>query len=318
MPLSSAPQTLPPLAPGERELVHRLKVHVRELAVHIGQRNIWTPGSMEAAAAYIEATLAGLGHAPARQEFPVLGRTCLNLEVELPGHEEPEEILVVGAHYDTVPGSPGANDNASGVAALLELARLLRQEQPGRTIRLVAFANEEAPFYYSEEMGSRRYASRCKERREKIVAMFSLETLGHYSDASGSQGYPFPLGLFYPQTGNFLAFVGNIPSRPLVRRAIRSFRQQASLPSEGIAAPGLVTGIGWSDHWSFWQEGYQAIMLTDTAFFRSAHYHTARDTEEKLDYQRLARAVSGLARTLVALADENGQGKNGAPMEAQR
>ncbi|MGV1100408.1 M28 family peptidase [Thiovibrio sp. JS02] len=305
MPLTSAPGPLPPLGQPELDLARRLRIHVHQLATRIGQRNIWTPGSMEAAAAYIHTTLVRAGYDPARQEFVSHRKNIANIEVEIPGRKRPEEIIVLGAHYDTVLNSPGANDNASGLAALLELARLLHGAEVERTVRLVAFANEEAPFYYSDEMGSRHYARRCTERGERIKAMLSLETMGCYRDAPNSQHYPFPLSLFYPDTGNFLAFVGNLPSRPLVQQSIRAFRQHAHLPSEGIAAPGFITGIGWSDHWSFWQEGYEAIMLTDTAFFRSPHYHTEGDTEEKLDYERLARAVAGLAKTVPALAGRN-------------
>lgn len=305
VPPPPTPNRLPFQGKEEQDLARRLRGHVHQLATRIGQRNIWTPGSMEATTLYILTTLANQGHTPIQQEFEAYQQQILNIGVEIPGQWAPEEILVIGAHYDTVVHSPGADDNASGVAVLLELARLMRSETPQRTIRLVAFANEEPPFYFSDEMGSRHYARSCKEHGEKIVAMLSLETMGHYSDTLNSQHYPFPLGLFYPNTGNFLAFVGNLPSRPLLHRAINTFRQQAAIPSQGLAAPGMITGIAWSDHWSFWQEGYPGIMLTDTAFFRSSLYHTAGDTEETLDYDRLARVVGGLLHTVLTLADQS-------------
>ena len=132
----------------------------------------------------------------------------------------------------------------------------------------------------------------------------SIETIGYYSDVSGSQKYPFPFSVFYPNTADFIGFVGNVGSRRLVRQAVAAFRAQANFPSEGLAAPGLITGIGWSDHWSFWQEGYPAIMITDTAFFRYAYYHTPQDTPEKLDYERMARVVAGISNTVSFLADD--------------
>ena len=225
-----------------------------------------------------------------------------NIEVEIKGATRAQEIIVVGAHYDSVMGAPGANDNGSGVAAVLELARLWRNAQPARTLRFVLFVNEEPPFFKSDEMGSRHYARRAKVRGENIVAMFSLETIGHYSDESGSQRYPFPLGPFYPSTANFIAFVSNFASRPLLHEAIASFRRHAEFPSEGVAAPALIPGVDWSDHWSFWREGYPALMVTDTAPYRYPHYHAETDTPDKVDYERLARVVAGLHRMLRELA----------------
>jgi Zn-dependent M28 family amino/carboxypeptidase len=302
MPHTSFRGALPPLSGKEQEVSTNLQKHVHYLATTIGQRNIWTPGSMLKTATYIRQTFDQTAYPVSLQEYTAYNQKSVNIELEIPGQGRAEEIIVIGAHYDTVLNSPGANDNGSGVAALLEIARLLTASKPDRTIRLVAFANEEPPFYYSKDMGSRQYARRCRERQENIVAMLSLETIGVYSDAPGSQHYPFPLSLFYPATGNFIAFAGNTGSRDLVHKAIGAFRQNCLFPSEGIAAPELLTGIGWSDHWSFWQEGYPAIMVTDTAFFRSPDYHTSFDVADKLDYERLARVTVGLAETVARLA----------------
>lgn len=298
MPGTSYRGPLPPLMPAEREIAAGLRRHVFALAGEIGERNIWRPGSMEQAAHYLTLTLQGLGYTVQRQEFTAYTTAVANLAVERRGTRQPEEIVVLGAHYDTVLQSPGANDNGSGVAALLELARLLRGKQPGRTIRLVAFANEEPPFYFTKEMGSYRYAARCKTRGETIVAMLSLETMGCYADTPGSQRYPWPFGLFYPNRADFIAMVGNLQSRALVRQVTGGFRQHAQFPAEGLAAPGFLHGIGWSDHWSFWEQDYPALMATDTAFFRSPFYHTPQDTPEKLDYERLARVVAGFGRVV--------------------
>lgn len=303
MPGKSYQGQLPPLTPVELEISRNLQRHVQYLAGSIGQRNIWNPPSMATAARYIEKNFALAGYPVQRQKHVTYQQETYNLEAELPGHAEPGGgIMVIGAHYDSVLGSPGANDNASGVAALLELARLLRQAHLRHTVRFVAFTNEEAPFYFSDEMGSRLYAKRSRERKEKIRAMISLETVGSYSDQPGSQQYPFPFRYFYPDAANFVAFVGNTDSRGLVRQSIAAFRRNAGLPSEGLAAPGIIRGVGWSDHWSFWKSGYQAIMVTDTAFFRYAHYHTEEDTPDRLDYRRMALLVQGLKEVVAELA----------------
>ncbi len=166
----------------------------------------------------------------------------------------------------------------------------------------MAFANEEPPYFQTPAMGSVVYARRCRERGEQVVAMLSLETIGFYSDQPGSQHYPVPFGLLYPSTGDFVGFVGNTASRALVREAIGVFRASARFPSEGVAAPGALPGVGWSDHWAFWQEGYPAVMITDTAPFRNPDYHTRRDTPERLSYAPMARVVAGLERVVEALA----------------
>jgi len=292
-----------PIRADEMILRDRLRQHVHILAGDIGERQIWRPAALERAARYIEMTWQAQGYHVARQSVMPESQTVYNLETEIMGGLRRDEIVVVGGHYDTVLGSPGANDNATGTAAVLELARLLAGQQLARTVRLVAFVNEEVPFFQTDTMGSWVYARRARARGEQIVAMLSIETIGFYSDLVGSQHYPFPFGLFYPRTGNFIGFVGNIASRVLVRRSIAAFRQHTLFPSEGIAAPGWMTGIGWSDHWAFWQEGYPGVMVTDTALFRYTSYHTRQDTPDRVNYDHMARVVAGLARVVTALAD---------------
>lgn len=293
-----------PLSGEEAEIRAQVEAHVRMLAGEIGERNLSRPDRLAAAASYVAAQLSELGYAVASQEFDAAGVTVRNLEAERRGSGRAEELVIVGAHYDSVVGSPGANDNATGVAATLEIARLLTRVSGPRTVRCVLFVNEEPPYFPAGPMGSRVYARRARERGERIVAMLSLETIGYYSDEPGSQLYPFPLGLFYPSTGNFVGFVGNLRSRRLVRRAIASFRRHTAFPSEGAAAPGWIMGVGWSDHRSFWEEGYPAIMVTDTALFRYPAYHTEQDTPDKLVYDRTARVVAGLYRVILDLAGE--------------
>jgi Zn-dependent M28 family amino/carboxypeptidase len=283
-------------------LPDRLREHVTRLAADIGERNVWRPEALERSAAYVEALLARNGARVSAQEYVAAGVTVRNVEAEVPGAGRAGEIVVVGAHYDTVMGSPGADDNGSGVAALLEMERLLGDRAHERTLRLVAFVNEEPPFFQTDEMGSLRYARRCRERRENVVAMLSLETIGYYTDAPHSQAYPPPLGLVHPHTGNFIALVGDLHSRALVNRVGESFRRHADMPVEASAYPGWLPGVGWSDQWSFWECGYRALMATDTAHLRNPAYHTAQDTPETLDYQRMARVVAGIAGAVGELA----------------
>jgi hypothetical protein len=306
MPNKSYSGALPPLTPEQVQLADRLRQHVAVLAADIGERNVWHPGTLEASAAYIENSFRAMHYAVSSQTYTAEGASVRNLEVVLEGTTRAEEIILIGAHYDTVPGSPGANDNGSGVAALLEMARLLAPEPLARSVRFVAFVNEEPPFFYTAEMGSHRYARVARERGDNISAMLALETIGYYSDAAGSQQYPNPVfSWLYPDTANFIGFVGNLASRKLVRRCLQSFRRHAAFPSEGVAAPGNMMGIHWSDHWSFWQAGYPALMVTDTALFRYPHYHAGSDTPEHIDYERLARVVTGLAEVTIDLA-QNG------------
>lgn len=297
----------PPLTAEEALIRDRLSKHVWTLAGNIGERNLWHYDALGAAADYIERTLAELGYGPTSERFESRGSTVRNIVAERRGASSPGEIVLVGAHYDSVLGSPGANDNGSGVAALLELSRLIAGQELARTVRFVAFVNEEPPFSYGEEMGSLVHARAAKSRGDDIRAMLSLETIGHYSDEPGSQQYPFPLRWFYPNTANFIGFVGNMSSRKLVRNALGSFRHHACFPSEGASVPEQIPGVGWSDHWSFWQAGYRAIMVTDTAFYRYAHYHTEKDTPEKVDYERTARVVAGLAGVIADLASAAGR-----------
>ncbi|MEK7485023.1 MAG: M28 family peptidase [Planctomycetota bacterium] len=295
MPGSSYQGSLPPLDSLTLELKANIETHIRMLAETIGERELHSHyKQLQQAADYVEKSFQSSGYTVNRQEFKVLGKSTYNLEVEILGQTYPKEIVVIGAHYDSCEGTLGANDNGSGVASILELARLFAKKPLSRTLRFVAFTNEEPPYFQTENMGSLVYARRCRERQENITAMFSLETMGFYSEKEGSQFYPFPFNLYYPTKGNFIGFVGNLSSRSLVRKTVGSFRTLAKFPSEGVAAPNAISGIGWSDQWSFWQVGYSALMVTDTAPFRYPHYHTHEDTWEKVNYEATARVLAGL------------------------
>lgn len=232
-----------------------------------------------------------------------------NIELRLPGRMPSAGVVVVGAHYDSDTCeshgcNPGADDNASGVAALIELARTLSQTTLDREVRFVAFTNEEEPFFWTEAMGSRAYARQARAEQVDITAMLSIETIGYYRDEQDSQATVPLLNWFYDisNTGNFIAFVGDRSSSALVHQALDVFRNAQCFPAEGIAASSWLPGIGWSDHWSFWQEGYRAIMVTDTAPNRNHCYHRGCDVPERLDYPRMARVVTGLESVITALA----------------
>jgi hypothetical protein len=304
MPGKSYTGPLPPLTEGQILLREELVRDVEKLAAQIGERNVWHYANLIATADFLETSLSEAGYEPRRQNFSAASNTCCNIEVEIKGSTHPDQIVIVGAHYDTVPGSPGANDNASGVAAALALARRFAEQRPARTLRFVFFTNEEPPFFQTDEMGSFVYAKSCKEEGDDIIAMLSLETIGYYTDQPNSQQYPFPFSLFYPSTGNFLGFVSDLSSRELLYKTIASFRTHFEFPSEGGAIPRFVPGITWSDQWSFWQCGYPAIMLTDTAPFRYPHYHSPGDTVDKVDFHSLTRVVCGLHCVVTSLTEK--------------
>ena len=285
------------LSPDEIALREELRVNVQKLAGEIGERNMRHYAELNAAAVFIEESFSRAGLRVRRDSYEMGGQKCHNIEAEIPGNSP--EIIVIGAHYDSVLGSPGANDNGTGVAATLALARRFAGAKPEHTVRFVAFVNEEPPYFLSGEMGSLVYSRRCKEHGDKISAMISLETIGYFSDAPNSQTYPSPgLDLFYPKTGNFLGFVSNVKSRALLRSVVKLFRKHAKIPSEGASLPAFIPGVSWSDQWSFWQQGYPALMVTDTAPFRDPHYHSSSDTPDKLDYDRFTLVVSGIEKVI--------------------
>jgi len=292
---------LDPLDNFQSRLRDHLKDHVTMLAGQIGERNLDHYDRLEAAAAYIRQYLEQQDYQVQEQDYTVNGKTCRNLYAVLDGSDQSKGALVVGAHYDSVSGSPGANDNGSGVAAVLELARTMKNLAPARPIIFAFFDNEEPPYFQTDNMGSLQFARSLKALGTRIGGMISIETIGYYSDQPGSQKYPAGISSSYPNTGNFIGFVSNLDSRQFMHQAITAFRATTHFPSEGAALPKFVKGVGWSDQWSFWRIGVPAIMITDTAPFRYPYYHTANDTPEKLDYDRMARVVVGLKHVIQQL-----------------
>ncbi len=299
-----APTARPP-APGtgDPELTRRLHGHVHHLSVTIGSRSVHELEQLEAARDYLTAQLRAAGYAPAFQEVPYGGTDYVNVIASIAGTTRPEETVLVGAHYDSVLGTPGADDNASAVAVLLELCRAFRGATPDRTVTFAFFTLEEPPVFPSQAMGSAVYAAAAAARGEKIRAMLCLEMVGYFHDRRGSQSFPLPgMGFFYPTTPDFLAVVANLGSRRLARQVAASFRGSTDLPIETLATVRWLPGVDFSDHRWFWRQGCEAVMLTDTAFYRNPNYHGPGDTADTLDYTSMAKVVEGLVQTVADLA----------------
>lgn len=279
-----------------------LRQDVVYLAQEVGERNFRYPEALTAAEHFIGWRWAASGLSTRRQVFEVDGQSFTNLEVELRGSSRPEEIVVLGAHYDTVAGSPGANSNGSGVAALLALAPRLQGQQFPRTLRLVAFANEEPPFARHRGMGSRVYARQAQRKGEAIRAMVCLESIGCRRLSQGSQRGALG-GLLLPRRGDFLAVVTNLRYRRFLIPAVRGFARRSAVPIRALVLPSHLPGAWSSDHWSFWKQGFPALMLTDTAPLRYPWYHTPDDTPEKLDYAFLSQVVAGIEGVLEELLE---------------
>ncbi len=291
----------------QQSTADRLRETVDHLSQKIGERNLGKPAKLAEAADFIQKSFESMNYAIERQSFVVTGFErfqCHNLIAQVLGKDKQDEIVLVGAHYDSAQGTPGANDNGSGVAALLEIANQLRGKPFSKTIRYVSFANEEPPFFQRDgQMGSWVYAKACRERRDNLKVVLSLETMGYFTDEPNSQKYPPLLAAMYPSTGNFIGIVSDIKSSPLLREAAASLRKHCKVDVQTASLPSELQGVGWSDHWSFWQEGYMGLMVTDTALFRYPHYHQPTDTVDKIEFGRYSQVVDGLVKMIEDLAN---------------
>lgn len=304
MPGTSVLGPMPALTSEQTALSSRLRAHVDMLAVTIGPRHELEREGLEQAADYILEEFRAYGYSP---EVSIYGEAAFrNINVTLSGNGNSDEIIVIGAHYDSArSGTPGADDNASGIAVILELARNLSSEELKHSIRFVSFPNEERPHFNTPMMGSQVTARVSAEAGENLIGMFSLEMLGYYSEEPGSQNYPPVIRNIYPGTGNFVAFVSNMSSRVFLHQAIDAFREQNTFPSQGMAAPeAVVRDIRRSDNSAYWDNGYPAVMVTDTSNFRTPHYHTLADTPETLNYESMARLTEGLTGMIITLANQ--------------
>jgi len=278
-----------------KEIKANLRNHLHYLSVTLGDRSIHRPGNLKAAADYVFQSFAAMGYAPRRQTFIYLGEEVGNI---IAGDENPGGYYILGAHYDTVAGTPGADDNASGVAVLLEVARLARNLAWPKPWAFIGFTCEEPPAFFTPYMGSRVYAKQARKQQAKILGMLCLEMVGYYSQIPGSQSLPLPLRLMgYPTTGNFIGLVSDRRSRPLMVRLEAAIKDGGVLPAVTLAVPlggHLLPEVRLSDHANFWDEGYPAVMLTDTAFMRNLHYHGPGDVMDRLDLKAMTELTLGL------------------------
>lgn len=299
-PMNSDPPAVDPL---------RLQAHVKYLSQDLYPRSFDQFINTEHAVQYILEEFKAVGAKVTIQEVPVQESTYKNIIAGFGPSKGP--LLVIGAHYDSfgdaIEGAmhplgyspqthtPGADDNASGVAALIELARLLSESPPSRSVELVAYALEEPPYFRTQYMGSAVHAHSLTEEKRQVQLMLSLEMIGYYSDEQSSQRFPFPgMSLFYPDHGNFIALVGRLGDFQGMRTVKSLMSGATDLPVYSINAPQFIVGVDFSDHRNYWAEGYPAIMVTDTSFYRNSNYHRAGDTYDTLDYHRMAKVVQSL------------------------
>ena len=291
------------LSKNEVETKINLQNIVKHLSHDIGNRNYAAPYQLNQTADFIVESLQNLEYKITIMPYQVNGQTFKNIIAEKETNVDSNECIIIGAHYDTC-FNPGADDNASAVAGLLELARLMREENTKTHIKFIAFVNEEPPFFMTENMGSRVYARKAKESGEKIKAAIILEMIGYYSDKRNSQRYLPLMGLFYPNQGNFIAIIGNFSSNHIVSKMLKSWKKHSKFPIEGLVSPSFLPGISYSDHWSFWKERFPAVMITDTAYLRNPNYHQQTDLHDTLDYEKMALVVHTLRASILTFANE--------------
>ena len=281
----------------EAEIIYKnLRQHVSFLSEIIGERHIWNNDSLAEAAEYINSVFRESNLPVERQKLCCYGKTVSNLIANIEGRKP--DIVVLGAHYDTVPGSPGADDNASAVAVMLEIARLCTEIQTENTISFAALVNEESPCYGTENMGSMVYAESLKKSKVPVKLMICLESVGYFPKDEIQQ-YPFPgMKLFYPRTADFLGVIGNLKSLRHVKALARAIKKKADINARSLVAPEYVAGINRSDHYAFWHYGFKAVMITDTAFFRNKNYHRETDTIDTLNFDSMTEIVKGLYAAL--------------------
>jgi len=280
--------------------IPRLRADVEMLSSMSPARDYLHPEALERSALYIAEQFRQAGWESSSQHFTVQGRSYQNIVAR--SGEPNRERLVIGAHYDVCGPQPGADDNASGVAGLLELARLVKEQKPQlrHSLELVAYCLEEPPFFKTENMGSFIHVRSLRQENIKVKLMICLEMIGYFSEQPGSQALPFfLLKPFYPSRGNFIAVVGKLPDWRLVRRVKKLMVAGSRIDVRSINAPAGLPGIDFSDHLNYWRYNIPAVMITDTAFFRNPHYHKKSDTWQTLDFTKMAEVVQGVYWTLV-------------------
>ncbi|MBF0539278.1 MAG: M28 family peptidase [Nitrospirae bacterium] len=296
----------------KEEIISSVKDVVYFLSQEIGSRSYRAIHTLDKAAEYISQRFIIYGYDVSYQTYKHGGNVYKNIIAEIRGKGFPETVIVIGAHYDTVYGTPGADDNASGIAGLLEVARLLSGSAFNKTVRFVAFAFEEFPAFFSDYMASYVYARHLRQKNEDVELMICLEMIGYFRDEADSQRFPLPFfKWFYPHEGDFIVVVGDMKARRFVSQIKHAFREGSALAVESITAPRWIPGITFSDHKSFWKFGYDAVMITDTAFYRNPNYHKHSDTPDTLCYNSMAEVVLGLVSAIGVLAGSSWSDKEG-------
>ncbi|HTZ39853.1 MAG TPA: M28 family peptidase [Syntrophales bacterium] len=281
--------------------------HVHALSVVIGIRSIEEYAKIQEAERYIRTFLDERGIPFALQGYDHEGKRYSNIVVTLEGTTHREESVIIGAHYDAAAGTPGADDNASAVAVLLELCRDLKNYRPGRTLKMIFFVLEEPPAFMTSAMGSYVYALEARDRGEKIFGMISLEMLGYFSEAKGSQAFPLPgMHWIFPDRGNFIGVVGNVHSRELTLAVAEALKAGSAIPVEHLVSLPFIPGVGLSDHGPFWEMGFRAVMVTDTAFYRNPNYHGSKDTIDTLRFDKMSQLVGGMVHVVEYLTKVKG------------
>ena len=284
------------------KVTERLREHVEHLTVTIGERSVGMPENLEKTASYIESFYQDLQIPSHRDSYNYNNFTVASIVAEIDLGVNPTKRYLLGAHYDSVWGTVGADDNASAIAVQLETARELKSLLGGKDlgigVRFVSFPLEEPPAFGTRYMASKIYAKKAKKKNEQIDGMLCLEMVGYTCHQKGCQDYPFPL-LFmgYPDEGNFIGIVGNLKSTGLTKSLYRAFRKNRDLPVVKLTVPfggWLLPSVRLSDHAPFWDQGYKAVMITDSAFYRNPHYHQPSDTMDKLNYKFMAQLVKSL------------------------
>lgn len=306
---SACDRELPVLPDPAEDLSVTLEAQVMLFSSMYSERNASNLDQLNGAGDMLFERLTDMRYAARREVFTLKdGSEVFNVIAELPGTSD--EVVVVGAHYDAAEGTPGADDNASGVVGVVDLARRFKSEE-GRfepTLRFVFFTTEEPPHYRMDTMGSLVHARAARERGDDIVAMIAVEMIGYFDDEPGSQHYPAMPGVEaaagLPDVGNFIGVVTRPEDAALLGRVVDGMGGDDRLPVVSLALPETVSGVGWSDHWSFWQAGYPAVMVTDTAFARNPNYHQPTDTFDTLDYERMGLVVDGIERAVIGLLNQ--------------
>lgn len=285
------------------DCTNNLKQHVKYIATEIGERHVRKPLALHRTADYIRQEWTAMGYEVKQQKFITRGVKCENLEITMQGQYNPDEYILICAHYDSSKDCPGANNNATGVAAMLELSRFFSNNNPGCSIRFVALANENPNYYGTEKSGSWHYARQADQRNDNIRTAITLESLGYYSNDKNSQLYPFLMGMFHPKRGNFLAMSSNFGSMTAMYKFAKYFRKHSNFRLETMVLQNLIPTVKWRNSSSFWLNGFPAFTVSDTAEYRYPFYNSSRDTSEKIDYQCLTFVTQGLMRAMTELVN---------------